>query len=166
MREWKRIAGRIQKTIEMDFLNLSFCFSLPFPHTKHFLSFFKIYGPFPPLTIVTYTYVYACIFLMHWLCLYNVKCVYAFRADHLIFDNQLSCSSLRKAISPFLSILQLPVIVCIGRGLLEFPLPFDPETLPSANPCHPPTPIHLACLVAFQFLNCSGIWQLTKLQPI
>ena len=34
-----------------------------------------------------------------------------FRADHLVSDNQLACSSLEKAISPTLSLPQLPVVL-------------------------------------------------------
>jgi hypothetical protein len=36
--------------------------------------------------------------------LYNVICMYIFRTDDLVLDNQSGCSSLRKTISPALSI--------------------------------------------------------------
>ena len=45
---------------------------------------------------------------------YSVISLYDFRAEHLGLDKQLTCSSLRKLISPVLNIPQLPVILCEG----------------------------------------------------
>lgn len=39
--------------------------------------------------------------------------MYAFRKDHLVLYNQWVCSSLGKAAFPFLSILYLPVVLCL-----------------------------------------------------
>ena len=46
--------------------------------------------------------------------LYNVTCMYAFRDYLLVLDNQLMCSSLEKTISLAFSILQLPIVLCVG----------------------------------------------------
>jgi hypothetical protein len=48
------------------------------------------------------------------LSLYNVMCMSVFEADHLVLDNQVVCSSLRKTISPTLGIPQWPVVLCVG----------------------------------------------------
>lgn len=39
-------------------------------------------------------------------------CIYDFRSDHLLSDNQFVCSSLEKTISPTLSNPELPVVLC------------------------------------------------------
>jgi hypothetical protein len=39
-------------------------------------------------------------------------CIYYFRVDHLLFDNQLVCSSLGKTICPAFKFPLLPYILC------------------------------------------------------
>ena len=51
------------------------------------------------------------------LSLYSVTCVYVFRADHLVLDNQSLCSALGKTISPALSYPQPSVVLCVGLRL-------------------------------------------------
>lgn len=55
------------------------------------------------------------------LCLYNVACICIFRADHLIMDSHLVCSSLGKNISSSFSILWMPVVLPLGLRLHELP---------------------------------------------
>lgn len=43
----------------------------------------------------------------------NVTCMYVFKADRLVLDNQLLCSSLRRAFPAF-SISLLPIVLCLG----------------------------------------------------
>lgn len=41
-------------------------------------------------------------------------CMYVFKGDHLVLDNQLVCSSLGKATSLVPSFPQLPIPLCAG----------------------------------------------------
>ena len=43
----------------------------------------------------------------------NVTCIFVFRADLLVFDNQLLYPFLGKTASSLLSILLLPVVLCV-----------------------------------------------------
>ena len=47
------------------------------------------------------------------LSLYNVPCMYVFRADCLALDKQLVSSSLGKTIPPTLSMSYLPLVLCV-----------------------------------------------------
>jgi hypothetical protein len=58
--------------------------------------------------------IYISIFLNNLLSVYNVTCIYVFRADHLALDKQLVSSSLGKIISLALSIPHLPIVLCVG----------------------------------------------------
>jgi hypothetical protein len=56
---------------------------------------------------------------------YSVACMYIIRADHLVLDNQLVCSSLGKTTSFAPSFLQLSIVLCVGLrpqpfGLLKW----------------------------------------------
>lgn len=51
---------------------------------------------------------------------YNVTCIYVFRADHLVLDNQWVCSFLGRA-TPFIHIFpRWPVVLCVGLRPLSF----------------------------------------------
>lgn len=94
-----------------------------------FSIFFRLkynYNIFPSLKTLPYTTLLSpsnlwpifiiyviCIFLNVMLNPYKVACVYVFKADYLILDNQLVCSSLRKTTSSASSFSQLPVVLCV-----------------------------------------------------
>lgn len=60
------------------------------------------------------------------LSVYNVVCMYVFRADHLTLDNQSVCSSLGKATSLAPNFPQLPRVPCAELRLCGISLvPFD-----------------------------------------
>lgn len=52
----------------------------------------------------------------------NVIIMYVFKTDHLVWADQLVCSSPGKTVSPILSIPQLPAVLCLGLQPCE-PLP-------------------------------------------
>lgn len=49
-------------------------------------------------------------------CFFDI--IHVFKANHLVLDTQLVCFLLSKTISPFYSILSLPVIFCVGLKFL------------------------------------------------
>lgn len=49
-------------------------------------------------------------------------CVDDLRAEHLVLDNQLTCSSLQKTVSPACSIPLLPIVLCLQWWARKFPL--------------------------------------------
>lgn len=58
-------------------------------------------------------------------CLYNVTCMYAFRADQLTLVNHFLCYSPERTISLTLRIPCVLVVLCIGpRSLHLFLIPF------------------------------------------
>lgn len=78
--------------------------------------------------------------------------IYVFRAD-LKLDSQLLDSSLGKTVSPNLSILCLLVVLCLGWGLLSFPLCISMSLgfvpclfLIFRQPCYEPSWMYLRCL--------------------
>lgn len=51
---------------------------------------------------------------------YNVTCIYVFRADRLVLENELVCFSLGRA-TPFIHIFpRWPVVLCVGLRPLGF----------------------------------------------
>lgn len=69
---------------------------------------------------------------------YNVNCLYVFKIDDLMLDNQLVCSFLGKTISLIVSIPWFLLVLCVELGMLEFPQP---------------TLLHL---LLFLSISCSG----------
>ena len=87
---------------------------------------FQIYSLF--FFTCCYTYMHACMHIFTDISIQSDQLEYYHlhvisRADHLILDNQLVCSSLGKTISPAHLIPQLPVVLCLGLrpGELSFP---------------------------------------------
>jgi hypothetical protein len=77
-------------------------------------------------------------YIFNLLRLYNGTHVYVFRAGHLILEDQLVSSSLGKPVS---QCSLVAVILCVGWGLMDFPLS------------------NLSCLlVTFLFGPCIGSW--------
>lgn len=99
-------------------------FSFPFfpPNSPIYLSLVSLKViTISPLCL--YAYMYTC---LHYVPKQNMYYKYvasmcAFRADHLMLEHQLGCSSSLGRLSPAVSILQLPVVLCLE--LRSHPLP-------------------------------------------
>lgn len=59
---------------------------------------------------------------MHMHVMHIMLLIYVFRADHLVLNKHLVCSSLEKILSPTLGIPWVPVVLCVGLGPLCFSL--------------------------------------------
>jgi hypothetical protein len=107
-------------TLENDLLT-SFLPSKP--SNIPFFANFQVHG-FTCVYAWMYVCLYVCITKFILFNLYNVtSCMYVFKADHLVLDNQLPCSSWGKTISLTLYILSYLWYFVYSWGLVGFSYP-------------------------------------------
>lgn len=105
---------------------------LPFLPSKCFHRYFLVFSNswLFSLPTVTCIYIHTYTFLNITLSVYKMLLAYVFNIDRLVLDNQLVYISLEKTLSPTLSILWLPIFLCImlrphGLSSIHFNMSID-----------------------------------------